>query len=476
MDVKTSSGLWLLPTRGRARTNLPRFFEAAKKTGMTTPVVVVVDETDYLINRDDYDALDIPDNCRIEAVGAFCCAEATEKAREIFCKGASWIGWLADDLIPETPGWDVKCIESLTGWNCVSTDDGKLAPNKFNGATVWSGDLVRAVGYLYPPGLQHFYIDDVWETLGRMMNIWTCRMDIMVRHVHASWNPDAADETTGHTNSFWQNDEPVFLKWKNDGCLNAANRIGDLLVKYGVSKPLPDLTGVHLLIGVPSGSGRYERLFVESLFSTIEAVRQCKAEVNLVELPYCSDIALARNKLFGTFLRSSATHMLFIDDDMAWRAVDVLKLLELSATGRDFVAVAGPRKVFPPSFAVQVNNDVGKPTPIRQDSGTGLIEVTHIGMAFSLITHRCAERVAGANTDLEFTGDDGRIDYAVFNPLVVNRRYYSEDYAFCHRWRALGGKIHCDPTISLKHVGTFVWQGSWQDHLIEVSNNTRAVA
>ena len=35
----------------------------------------------------------------------------------------------------------------------------------------------------------------------------------------------------------------------------------------------------------------------------------------------------------------------------------------------------------------------------------------------------------------------------------------SEDYEFCRRWRALGGKVWVDPGIWLKHFGTFAYHG-----------------
>jgi hypothetical protein len=465
MDPKTSRGLWLLPTYNRATTNIPRFINACRATNTSTPIAIVVDDADYAAHHEEYDALDLPDGWFVHVVKGGCCAEATEQALHDLCDAMDYIGWLADDLIPETDGWDVKCIESLTGWNVVSTDDGKFAPNKMNGATIWSGELVRAVGYLFPAGLKHFFIDTVWEELGRLMNIWTIRMDIMVRHVHASWS-GAADETLVRTNSFWNYDDRAFINWKQNDRLAAANRVGNLLVEYGVSKPLPRLDGVSVLIATPCGDGTYERLYVSSLFGTIEALRQCGAVVNFAEMPYCSDIALARAKLYGMFLRSDFTHMLMIDSDMGWRPTDVVQLF---AHKRDFVAVAGPRKVFPESFAVQNTDAAGRAQMLRQEADSGLFEVSHIGMAFALVTKEWAERMRDAHQDLQYAGDDGRPEYAIFNPLVANKRYMSEDFAACHRWRAIGGHIYVDPSISLQHVGTYVWEGSWGNHLISTA-------
>ncbi len=38
-------------------------------------------------------------------------------------------------------------------------------------------------------------------------------------------------------------------------------------------------------------------------------------------------------------------------------------------------------------------------------------------------------------------------------------RYLSEDYAFCRRWQALGGKVHVDTRSRLAHQGLQTWQG-----------------
>lgn len=473
MDPKTAKGFAFLTTMGRVHTFVPRFFRAAKATGMTVPGFLVVDDADYAKNVAAYDALDLPENWSIHTVKGGSCGEATEQAyRDLVDHDTDYVIWLTDDLVPETPEWDQRVIEALTGWNMVSTDDGFDAPHKFNGAVAWSGDLLRAVGYLYPEGCKHFYIDTMWEELAKLMNNWTCLMDVMVRHIHHTRNPGIADKTTDHTRSFWEIDEPAFTRWKNDERLAAANRVGQLLLDYKVTTPLPDLKGIRLLIATPSGSGQYDRQFVTSLFPTFEILRQCGAQVNFAEIPFCSDIALARAKIFGQFLRSGSTHLMSIDDDMGWNPQDVVKLLSHK---RDFVAVAGPRKVFPPSFAVQNVGDMGHPLPLNMEA-TGLIEVTDVGGAFTLITIECANRVRDAYPELAFAGDDGRVEYAVYNPVVVARRYKSEDFAFCHRWRAVGGKIYVDPNVSLKHVGTHVWSGDWMTQLMSIPAHTQVQA
>lgn len=461
MDPK-APGLWLLPTLGRVETGLRRFLEAAIATGVSTPGLILVDINEYQSNPA-FDTLPLPEGWDIFVTqGVSVSDKLSEALATLVSPVTEWVGYLQNDLVPETSGWDVAMIRDLNGWNVVSTNDGNKAPKRLNGATVWSMDLVRAVGGLTVPGAVHFYLDDMWEAIGRFTGNWQVRMDIMVRHAHASVIPQAADEVTARANSSWDNDERAWSDWRVKGLPAAISRVKDLMRQKGVEVYRPNLSDISVMIATPCGSGQYERLFMGALINTLEELRNLGANAEFAEMPYCSDIALARAKLFGRFIRSSHTNLFFIDDDMGWRAQDVVRLLELR---KDFAAVAGPRKVTPVEFAVNVSDDHGRPIPIQQDGATGCLLATGIGMAFSVLSRACVNRMVAAYRDLEFLAADGRTEYAVFNPLVVNKRYLSEDFAFCHRWRSVGGMIYVLPDVSLEHVGSQVWSGDWLSHL-----------
>ena len=50
--------------------------------------------------------------------------------------------------------------------------------------------------------------------------------------------------------------------------------------------------------------------------------------------------------------------------------------------------------------------------------------------------------------------------HALFDTMIENGRYLSEDYTFCRRWQNMGGKIYVDPSIVLDHVGTYTFKGN----------------
>jgi hypothetical protein len=39
-------------------------------------------------------------------------------------------------------------------------------------------------------------------------------------------------------------------------------------------------------------------------------------------------------------------------------------------------------------------------------------------------------------------------------------RYLSEDYAFCRRWRDMGGKVYVDVDTPLQHLGQMAYSGN----------------
>src|SRR5580704_10396421 len=187
MDAN-APGMWLLPTRGRVHTNLPRFLRAAIATGISTPGVLILHSDDYAENRDAYDALTLPENWSLMVTDIDGALASTEWARVELTKqhfGAAWWGWLADDAIPETEGWDTRLIAHLRGWDFVTCDDRMEAPARMGTCYLFSAALVDAVGWLCLPGAHHMFSDAAWEPLGRHTKCWTCDLDIVVRHNHA---------------------------------------------------------------------------------------------------------------------------------------------------------------------------------------------------------------------------------------------------------------------------------------------------
>ncbi len=63
---------------------------------------------------------------------------------------------------------------------------------------------------------------------------------------------------------------------------------------------------------------------------------------------------------------------------------------------------------------------------------------------------------------VEDHGDGTQAEYFdVFQTGIgLDGKWWGEDYAFCHKWQALGGQIWIDPDILFTHSGRNSWTAS----------------
>jgi hypothetical protein len=125
------------------------------------------------------------------------------------------------------------------------------------------------------------------------------------------------------------------------------------------------------------------------------------------------------------------------------------------------VAVAGPKKRYPLQFAANFTDQNGDPVPLTMDQSTGTMEVGEVGSAFTMITRECAQKIADAHPELQSTSITGEREWHVYDPIVTPQRKFGEDFAFCKRWRDIGGRVYICPDVPLKHVGAHTFEGSF---------------
>jgi len=453
--------MWILPSRGRPE-NLRRFVNAAREMGTSTPGTIVVDKDDNVRHGAAYAEITrlLPPGWRFKVIESSGYGNAV-RAMWDETKDLAWVGLVSDDLLPSVSKWDTTLITGLNGYNVVSSNDGwqanaDIRQARIHGAAVWSGDLLRAVGWLFPDGLDHVFHDDVWENLGRATGCWIVNMQVMVRHLHESLG-GVIGPTMDRQSGLWKHDEAWYVEWQASGMHHVVARIEALKTARGVRQIGYDFKGVKLMIATPSGSGTYEGTYMESLYATTQALSAWGADVMWVKQQYLAEVDLARAKLFAAFVRSSCTHMLSIDDDMGW---DIAAVIRLFYANKDAVAVAGPKKRYPLQFAANRTDERGNPLELQFDPDSLTMEVNEVGAAFMLITKAMALRMVEAYPDLTYTGETGETEWAVYQPMLEHGRRFGEDFAFCRRWTKLGGAIHVCADVPLKHTGGHQFEGA----------------
>ena len=98
--------------------------------------------------------------------------------------------------------------------------------------------------------------------------------------------------------------------------------------------------------------------------------------------------------------------------------------------------------------------------PNEKQQETGVQEVLDIGTGFLMIKRHVLEKMFTRYYDLKYINNinlDDRFEpymYALFDTWLLHTgEYLSEDYAFCKRWRDMGGKVYAHNDVKLGHSG-----------------------
>jgi len=197
----------LVPSRGRPE-NIIRLMDAwSTTTTRDTRLLVLVDDDD--LKLDEYLAIpniDIQVGPRIRIGGTL-----NVVAPEI-AKTSRNIGFMGDDHVPRTKGWDEKFINELDRLKVGVVYGNDLAHGAGLATSVtMTSNIVSTLGYICVPGSIHLFLDNFWMELGRGTNI-TYFDDVIIEHVHPNFQKALSDDTYTEANSpeVWGADEITF--------------------------------------------------------------------------------------------------------------------------------------------------------------------------------------------------------------------------------------------------------------------------
>ena len=229
-----------------------------------------------------------------------------------------------------------------------------------------------------------------------------------------------------------------------------------------------------LFVATPCYGGLVNEKYTQSLINLTSKAMQYGMGFGYFTRSNESLITRARNDLMFTFLQTPATHLMFIDADINFNADDVFKLI---SHDKDVMTGAYPTKIIDwDKMANSRNKTVSglQDSSVRYSSGfnnktnkDGLLEVSYGATGFMLIKREVIQKMIKHYPETMYIPevyDDpsqaGMQKYALFDTMIYEGKYLSEDYTFCHRWQQMGGKIYIDPTIVLDHVGTYTFKGT----------------
>ena len=251
-----------------------------------------------------------------------------------------------------------------------------------------------------------------------------------------------------------------------------------------------------VVVATPCFGGMVNQSYMLSILKLVRQAALGEFELDIVMLGGDSLITRSRSTLVARFLDNPrATHMMFVDADIAFEPEQFLRLLRFD---KDFVAGAYPLKQIDwralPRRAV-----AGEPLAAAGLSYVGQIcegdqlrregafaTARYAGTGFQLIRRGVLERMIAAHPELKFravhtltneTPNSAHL-YALFECAIDPESgvYLSEDYAFCQRWRALGGEIWLDLESKLTHAGMTYYDGDCTGRYASVAAECAAAA
>lgn len=238
----------------------------------------------------------------------------------------------------------------------------------------------------------------------------------------------------------------------------------------------------HIVVGTPCYGGQVTSVFTTSLMRLQLACQQA-GNIDLTVNLLSGDalITRARQNIVAHFMENAkATHLLFIDADIAFDPAQVFRLLnfnvELAAavypTKRiDWGKVGEMAKAGSPNLeSSSLSYVLEFDDPQRISARDGFAKVRYCGTGFMLIKREALARMIGHYPELRYQREHQAQDplqnspwrSALFNCLIdkASGIYMSEDYSFCRRWTDMGGEIWVDLQSRLTHVGPLAFNGN----------------
>lgn len=231
---------------------------------------------------------------------------------------------------------------------------------------------------------------------------------------------------------------------------------------------------MRVIFAIPALTGTLHSECVLSLMQAQRILDLKGIPHELFILANCPLISTARNTLAAMFLQDpDATDLFFIDSDIGFDAAAILKLLERP---EDVVGGIYPLKREEGGFPVVIKTEDG--VPIGQG---GLIEADFLPGGFLRIKRSVFERMVQAYPELKYEDsvvwvNSGTLQAAhdFFSMGVYGRRFRGEDFAFCQRWRDIGGRCWVYPDIDFEHVGQKAYKANYHEHLLRLPGGAKS--
>lgn len=225
-----------------------------------------------------------------------------------------------------------------------------------------------------------------------------------------------------------------------------------------------------VLVATPAYGGMVSEPYFQSVLNLTAQAYSRGLQVDVLTLSNESLITRARNDIVAAFMRGDWTDLLWIDADIQFTPEHAFRLLEaphevcatpypMKRINWDAAAAAGgTANNLKSASALSVVNSIDGAEP-----DDGFVRCLDAGTGFMRVTRPALQRLIAAHPELQYQSDmfgSAGTRWAIFDTMLADGRYLSEDYAFCRRWQQIGGEIWVDvKSPILSHHGSYTFGG-----------------
>lgn len=243
-----------------------------------------------------------------------------------------------------------------------------------------------------------------------------------------------------------------------------------------VARKIKSLPKIHLLLATPCYGGQCHVGFVNSLISTINVLQQVDIEVEYCLLGGESLITRARNSLIAKFMSKPFTHIIFLDADVSWEAVNILRLL---ASGLEVCGGIYCKKAINWDRVLAGETDPERVSDLNVNRLDGrcavgeFLPVRHLATGFMCIRKSVIDTLILKHPETKYSNNvSGYADahdwfYNLFHAGIVDSEYLSEDYWFCNLVRDAGIEIWADTECPLGHTGNMTFRANLKKQYVD---------
>jgi hypothetical protein len=241
--------------------------------------------------------------------------------------------------------------------------------------------------------------------------------------------------------------------------------------------------------------------YIICLMNTINLFKQIGFPLQIEFCKNDSLVSRARNNLIARAMNDpTSTHFMFIDSDISWDPLDILKLI---LSEKELIGGIYPLKHYEwsklssnPEYISQLlkrknESELSKVINDEQmiqhnllkynvnyltnmlEIDNNLAKVRHVATGFMMIKREVIKKMMKSFPSTKYVDDinflkpqENEFAYALFDCGVEEGHYFSEDWLFCHRWTKMGNEIWIDVSINLVHSGVEDYCGSYISSII----------